>query len=69
MQFEIKFYALSEMPRYRGYKKRCIKLYLEGIGFRGIKCLSGVSNITVRRWVKKRGDDIERLRPQAGEID
>ena len=47
----------------------CIRLYLEGVGFRGIERLTGVSNVTVMRWVKRLGDDIERLRPQSGECE
>ena len=47
----------------------CIRLYLEGVGFRGISRLTGIPHTTVMRWVHKLGDDIERLRPQAGEIE
>ena len=47
----------------------CIRLYLEGVGFRGIERLTGVSNVTVMRWVKKLGDNIERFRPQTGEVE
>ena len=50
-------------------RKRCIELYLEGVGFRGIERLTGVSNVTVMRWIKKLGHDIECFRPQTGEIE
>ena len=50
-------------------QKRCIELYLEGVGFRGIERLTGISNVTVMRWVNKLGDNIERLRPQTGEVE
>ena len=47
----------------------CIRLYLEGVGFRGISRLTGVAHTTVMRWVKKLGDDIERFREDTGEIE
>ena len=47
----------------------CIRLYLEGMGFRGISRITGVPHTTVMRWVKKLGDDIERFRPQSGEVE
>ncbi len=46
-----------------------IKLYLEGVGFRGIERLTGISNVTVMRWVRALGDKIERERPEEqGEV-
>ena len=50
-------------------RTQCIRLYLEGVGFRGISRLTGVSHTTVMRWVKRLGDDIERFRPQTDEVD
>ncbi len=44
-----------------------IRLYLEGVGFRGIERLTGTPHTTVMSWVKKLGEDIERLRPAEGE--
>jgi transposase-like protein len=35
-----------------------IKLYLESVGFRGIERLTGISNVTVMRWVRKLGGKI-----------
>lgn len=46
---------------------KCINLYLEGVGFRGIERLTGVSNVTVMRWVKKLGDNIEKFRTATDE--
>ena len=48
---------------------KCIRLYLEGVGFRGISRLTGVTHTTVMRWVKKLGDDIEKFREETGEIE
>ena len=46
----------------------CIRLYLEGVGFRGISRLTGVTHTTVMRWVSKLGDNIEQFRQDTGEI-
>ena len=63
-------YTRSSLSRISLDKRiECIRLYLEGVGFRGIERLTGVSNVTVMRWVKRLGDDIERLRPQSGECE
>jgi len=48
---------------------KCIQLYLEGMGFRGIGRFMGVSHVIVQHWVKQLGDNIERLRPQTGEVE
>ncbi len=46
-----------------------IKLYLEGVGFRGIERLTGISNVTVMRWVRDLGEKIERERTEKqGEV-
>jgi len=44
-------------------RKRCIELYLEGVGFRGISRLTGVSPATVMRWVKALADKIDMSLP------
>lgn len=41
-----------------------IKLYLEGVGFRGIERLTGISHNTVILWVKNLAHEIERMRPE-----
>jgi transposase-like protein len=45
-------------------RKRCIELYLEGIGFRGISRLTGVSPATVMRWVRILADKIDMSLPE-----
>ena len=44
-----------------------IKLYLEGVDFRGIAGLTGVAHTTIMLWVKHLADEIERLRPEITE--
>ena len=53
----------------RETRLQCIRLYLEGVGFRGTSRLMGVSHVSVQNWVKQLGDNIERLRPQTGETE
>jgi transposase len=57
----------TQSTRYRiPLKKRiqAIKLYLEGVGFRGIERLTGISHNTVIQWVRQLATEIERLRPE-----
>jgi uncharacterized protein YjcR len=39
-------------------RMEAIKFYLEGVGFRGIERLTGISNVTVMRWVRALGEKI-----------
>ena len=68
-----------ENPKYeRGYsdeiRKICLKMYLNGMGFRGIERVTGIHHTTVINWVKKVGEllpdayDPEEI-PQVGELD
>lgn len=50
----------------REKRLECLRLYLEGVGFRGIERLTGVSHVSVIKWVRELGDRIEALRPQSG---
>ncbi len=43
-------------------KKNAFELYLEGLGFRAIGRLLKVSNVSIYKWIKKFGKDIEKLR-------
>ena len=58
--------SLSRTPL--SLRVTCIKLYLEGVGFRGICRLTGVPHTTVMRWVRKLGDHIEEFRQREGEV-
>jgi transposase-like protein len=70
------FVIRNEAPR--GYsdefKRECLKMYLNGMGLRGIERVKGVHHTTVITWIKKVGtllpdsyapDTI----PQVGELD
>ena len=48
-------YTRSSLSRTPLNKRiECIRLYLEGVGFRGIERLTGVSHVTVMRWIRSR---------------
>ena len=47
-------------------KKRALELYLEGVGFRGIGRLLGVTNVTVLYWIRELGEAVEQLRKELG---
>jgi len=39
-------------------RSHCIKLYMEGLGFRAIERLEDVSHVTAMKWVRKLGEKI-----------
>ena len=43
-------------------KRRALQLYLEGVGFRAIGRLLGVSNVAVLKWIRAFGEEVERCR-------
>ena len=43
-------------------KRQALHLYLEGLGFRAIGRLLGVSNVAVLKWIRGFGEDVERTR-------
>ena len=69
---------IIEYDRYRGYseefKRECLKLYVNGMGFRAIERVKKVHNTTIMAWVKEVGEllpnayDAETI-PQVGELD
>ena len=62
----------------RGYsddvKRECLKMYVNGMGFRGIERVKGVHHTTVITWVKRVGEllpdayDPDTI-PEVGELD
>ena len=45
-------------------KRQALKLYLEGLGFRSIGRFLGVSHVSVQKWIKKFGQEIEDLKSE-----
>lgn len=50
----------------RSYVIRSLQLYLEGLGFRAIERMMGISHVTVMNWVKKYGKDLSFLHKEDG---
>ena len=68
-----------ENPRnYRGYsdeiRRTCLKMYLNGMGFRAIERVTGVHHTTIINWVKQVGNLLPdayspEVIPEVGELD
>ena len=43
-------------------KRQALQLYLEGLGFRSIGRVLGVSHVSVQKWIKKFGQELEELK-------
>jgi transposase-like protein len=55
-------------------KQQCLKMYVNGMGFRAIERVTGVHNTTVMAWVKKVGEILPdyynpEQTPVVGELD
>ena len=45
-------------------KKQALQLYLEGLDFRSIGRFLGVSHVSVQKWIKKFGKELENLKSE-----
>ncbi|OAV69814.1 Transposase [Bacteroidales bacterium Barb6] len=50
-------------------KKQALHLYLEGLGFRSIGRLLGVSNVSVLNWIRNFGEKVPGLASESKEIE
>jgi hypothetical protein len=46
-----------------------LHLYLEGLGFRSIGRFLGVSNVSVLKWIRSFGKEVEKLNSESQEIE
>lgn len=69
---------ITDYNVYKGYsdefKRECLKLYVNGMGFRAIERIKGVHHTTVITWVKQTGELLPdayepETTPQVGELD
>ena len=69
---------INEYQLYRGYndevRRECLKMYVNGMGFRGIERVKGVYHTTVITWVKAVGNLLPdayapQTTPSVGELD
>jgi len=56
------------------FKRECLKMYVNGMGFRGIERVKGVHHTTVITWVKQVGELLPdayepEIIPEVGELD
>jgi len=45
-------------------KRQALQLYLEGLGFRSIGRFLGISHVSVQKWIKKFGQELEDLKSE-----
>jgi len=45
-------------------KRQALQLYLEGLGFRSIGRFLGVSHVSVQKWIRKFGSELEDLKSE-----
>lgn len=50
-------------------KRMALHLYLEGLGFRSISRIINVSNVSVLKWIKAFGQEIERIQKEEKQIE
>ena len=62
-------YTVKQIGKPDSIKRLAIEMYLEGLGFRSIERILGVSNVSVLNWVKALGSKIEEYRKPEGDID
>ena len=49
-------------------KKQALHLYLEGLGFRSIGRILGVSNVSVLNWIRDLGKKVQELNSESKQI-
>ena len=69
---------INDYQPYRGYsdemRRECLRMYVNGMGFRGIERVKGVHHTTVISWVKEVGELLPNSynpdqTPEVGELD
>jgi len=69
---------IDSYATHRGYsddvKRECLKMYVNGLGFRAIERVKGVHHTTVIAWLKQVGENLPDaydpdLIPEVGELD
>jgi transposase-like protein len=59
---------LKSTAKPQSMKKQALHLYLEGLGFRSIGRILGVSNVSVLNWIRNFGKEAGELRSESQEI-
>ena len=53
----------------KSQKKQALHLYLEGLGFRSIGRILGVSNVSVMNWIRDFGKEVKELHTESQKIE
>jgi len=53
----------------KSFKQQALHLYLEGLGFRSIGRILGVSNVSVLNWIRDFGENVHELHSASQEIE
>jgi len=60
---------IKSTARPKSQKKQALHLYLEGLGFRSIGRILGVSNVSVLNWIRDFGKKVQELNSDSQEIE
>ena len=55
-------FTVEQVGKPNKLKRDALILYLEGLGFRSIGRILGVSNVTILNWIKSFGEKVEEIR-------
>jgi transposase-like protein len=61
--------ALKSTAKPISQKKQALHLYLEGLGFRSIGRILGVSNVSVLNWIRDFGKKVQALNAESQQIE
>ncbi len=64
--------SYEEVGYHPQVKEICLKMYLNGLGFRGIERITGIHHTTIMNWVKELGEELpedEEGSPRVAELD
>ncbi len=60
---------LKSTAKPKSMKKQALQLYLEGLGFRSIGRILGVSNVSVLNWIRSFGKEVQELNSESQAIE
>jgi transposase-like protein len=60
---------LKSTAKPKSQKKQALHLYLEGLGFRSIGRILGVSNVSVLNWIRDFGKKVQELNSDSQQIE
>jgi len=60
---------IKSTTKSKSQKKQALHLYLEGLGFRSIGRILGVSNVSVLNWIRDFGKKVQELNSDCQKIE